>query len=570
MNFFRNMKVQQKLLFFIAMSTVFLAAVGYGGYHFMSAMNQTSKNMYYERLLTVKWINAARAHSRAIEANTYELFQIEDPAKRQELINEISIRVADYDQAIEDYTSVPLDEYQKERVTKLKESGAAYRAERALTIEMTLKGQGQAAFAQFQGKASQSLEEMNKLLIDLADYNAHAAELLLAEQQAGFHRAVLINAILIACAALLSAGLGLYITRSIVRPARELQKLTAQAAAGDLLVRSGYESKDELGLLAASFNAMLEDTRQVIRQVHLTSEQVAASSQELMASAEQTGKASESITLSSQEVAEGAAHQTRQVGEGLDIASRMADSSAQVSAQTQEAAGTAAQTADAARAGGLSVRGAAARMEDIHRTVEGLAGVMRKLGEQSHQISGIVGLMTDIASQTNLLALNASIEAARAGEHGQGFAVVASEVRKLADQSIQAAQQVHLLVSGIQEQTQAAVHSTEQTTDQVQEGIGSMEEAGRSFRDIEGAVGELVQRIDGVSAGVRAMAEGTQNMTGTIREILKIAEEASAGTQHVSAATEEQLATMEEMSASSQHLAHMALELQTIISRFKV
>ncbi|WP_426450235.1 methyl-accepting chemotaxis protein [Paenibacillus sp. S-38] len=153
--------------------------------------------------------------------------------------------------------------------------------------------------------------------------------------------------------------------------------------------------------------------------------------------------------------------------------------------------------------------------------------------------------MTDMAGQTNLLAPNASIEAARAGEHGKGFAVVASEVRKLADQSIGAAQEVHLLVTGIQEQTQAAVQSTRRTAAQVQEGMGSMQEAGTSFREIESSVSALAERIAAVTAGGRGMTAGTQRMTETIRGILRIAEEASSGTQQVSAATEEQLATME-------------------------
>ncbi|WP_426450236.1 methyl-accepting chemotaxis protein [Paenibacillus sp. S-38] len=255
-----------------------------------------------------------------------------------------------------------------------------------MTIEMTLRGQGKAAFAQFQGKAGLALDELNMILVDLAEYNSGQADQLPLRQEADFQRASMLNVSGILCAMLLSAGMGLYITRSVVRPARELQRLTAQAASGDLRVRSNYRSRDELGQLAASFNAMLEDLGQVIRQVHVTSEQVAASSEQLTASAEQTGRASETITAASHEVAEGAAHQTSQVAEGLDIASGMAESSLKVAGDAEDAAETATQAAGAAREGSRSVQNAATRMEDIHRTVDGLAEVMHTLGGQSERI----------------------------------------------------------------------------------------------------------------------------------------------------------------------------------------
>ncbi|MGE5508070.1 MAG: methyl-accepting chemotaxis protein [Chitinophagales bacterium] len=127
----------------------------------------------------------------------------------------------------------------------------------------------------------------------------------------------------------------------------------------------------------------------------------------------------------------------------------------------------------------------------VGRTVEGFSGTIRSLGERSQQIGQIVDLITGIADQTYLLALNAAIEGARAGEQGRGFAVVAEEVRKLAEQSAQAAQRIAELVKEIRDDTAQVVDAMDQENQQVTEGIGVVKEAGGAFRRLVDGISRL-------------------------------------------------------------------------------
>ena len=201
-------------------------------------------------------------------------------------------------------------------------------------------------------------------------------------------------------------------------------------------------------------------------------------------------------------------------------------------------------------------------MAQIEKTVDDSAQLVGKLGERSSEIGKIVDTISGIAGQTNLLALNAAVEAARAGEQGRGFAVVAEEVRKLAEQSQDAAKQIAGLINEIQVDTGKAVNAMKEGTREVKAGSEAVQDTGRTFDDIVNLVGQVSEQVNDISAAIEQMAASSQNIVTSVKHIDKISKEASAHTQTVSAATEEQLASMEEIASSSQALANLAQNLQ--------
>jgi len=365
--------------------------------------------------------------------------------------------------------------------------------------------------------------------------------------------------------------IGYFLYRSIAVPIRQinLQMKEIAEGEGDLTRTLSIKSKDELGDLSQSFNAMLANLRELILQVRANADQVAASSEQLTASAEQTGKATENIALTTHSVASGTEQQVESVKKGSQSIEQLSRAVQQISDHAESASAKAMMTAELAQAGNQGMETAITQVGTVEHTMNQLGEVVKGLGARSQEIGQIVEVITGIAAQTNLLALNAAIEAARAGEHGRGFSVVADEVRKLAEQSSQSAQQIADLITGIQAETNKAVDWMEAGKKDVTEGIGLVTAAGDIFTEIHLAVQVVAQQIQEVSGSSRHMMESTAQVVQAIEAIATAADSAAAGTQEVSAATEEQLASMEEISASAAALSHMAEELQELIGRFK-
>jgi len=200
--------------------------------------------------------------------------------------------------------------------------------------------------------------------------------------------------------------------------------------------------------------------------------------------------------------------------------------------------------------------------------VQAVAKKIKGLGERSLEISEIVNTIEDIAAQTNLLALNAAIEAARAGEQGRGFAVVAEEVRKLAEESQDAAGQISGLIGEIQTETQKVVVVVADGAKRTEDGVATVEQTREAFEQIGTAVEEMSERITEIAAAAEQISAETTEMENSISEVAAVAEQSSASAEQVSASTQETSASTQEIAASAQELARTAEQLQELVGRF--
>ncbi len=371
-------------------------------------------------------------------------------------------------------------------------------------------------------------------------------------------------------ATIIGIVIGFLAARSISRPVNALAVVARKVAAGDLTENIKIERQDEIGQLAAAFNTMVSQLKELIRQVTVNAEQVAASSEELTANAEQSAQASNQIATAITDVAAGATAQMEAANDTSAVVEQMSAGIQQIAANANEVSDQSAQAADKAKNGDKEVEKAVSQMKQIEDTVNTSARVVVKLGERSREIGQIVDTISGIAGQTNLLALNAAIEAARAGEQGRGFAVVAEEVRKLAEQSQEAAKKIAGLIGEIQGDTEKAVVAMNEGTQEVRRGTEVVNAAGIAFKDIMAVVDQVSDQVKEISAAIQQMATGSQQIVASVKKIDDLSKKSAGESQGVSAATEEQLASMEEIATSSQALASLAQDLQTAVTKFRV
>jgi methyl-accepting chemotaxis protein len=343
-----------------------------------------------------------------------------------------------------------------------------------------------------------------------------------------------------------------------------------QIAVGDLTHRLSIRSNDELGQMSRDLNGMLDNLNGLIQVVKGTSTQVASSAEQLNASADQTASAAQIVAETTESVSKGAMQQIDSTKMATNTVDRISETLNKVSADSNTVARSSEDAVQKAMQGEEAVVSAITQMETIEDTVNTSAVMMEKLGERSNEIGQIVDTISAISNQTNLLALNASIEAARAGEHGKGFAVVASEVKKLAEQSQQAASHIGDLIKEIQTDTELTIQSIKSGTHEVKKGTEVVHTAGVTFKEITSIVSQVSKQMTDISSFIQQLSSDSEQIVEIIRGVDGLARSTGEDFENVAAAAEEQTATLEEIAAASQHLSSMASELQDAISQFKI
>lgn len=299
----------------------------------------------------------------------------------------------------------------------------------------------------------------------------------------------------------------------------ELLSDVENVADGDLTVRANV-SEGAIGTVADFFNSIVENLRQLVTQVQVSSLEVN----------ESVGSSEGEIRQLTQE----ALRQSEELGSARQSIERMAQSIQAVATSASQAALVSQTAADTAVAGGRSMDRTVDNILTLRETIGETTKKVKRLGESSQQISKVVYLINQIAMQTNLLAINAGIEAARAGEQGQGFAVVAEEVGELAARSATATKEIEQIVTNIQRETSEVVQAMELGTSQVVEGTQVVEEAKQNLGQIVTVSQEINDLVKSISDTTVVQADTSQSITELMQKLSAIAQRTSASSTQVS------------------------------------
>jgi methyl-accepting chemotaxis protein len=636
----------------------------------MKAINNNISRIYSENLLPIQYLDETKSQLYKLRGDIFKYVSI--PAERSQVKKDIR-----QDMTLIDYN---WDKYKNalpkntEALAQFDSAWIEYRQEMNTVQELVETDKLEAALNNLQGngKAATARKNIEDIIEQLTVLNQTEATQLNQLSNTTFTQAIATMLIALVVAIALSFLSAALITNSFNRPLKFMAITMQNMAVGNIYNDKNQSEKDnfarredEIGAackglvnmqayisemveaanhiahgdltldltlkseadqLGMAFQKMLQGLRQQINSLAKNAEKLSAASQQLAASATQSGQATAQITTTLQQialgtskqaenitttatsveqmsnaidgVAQGASEQAKAVTKASSHTAQLNMAIQQVSNNVQKVMTNSAQAAKSANEGAAIVQETLEGMENIKTKVGFSAEKVREMGDHSNQIGLIVETIEDIASQTNMLALNAAIEAARAGDYGKGFAVVADEVRKLAERSSEATKDISNLVKDILTTVSEAIATMQDSTQEVEKGVTRANMTGQSYTAIleliedvhkqaESAgqaseimmksAEELISDMDMVSAVVEEntaateeMAAGSNEVTLIIENIASISEENTAAIEGISATAEEMNAQVEEVTTSAYLLAEMADSLNQIVTEFKL
>ncbi len=383
---------------------------------------------------------------------------------------------------------------------------------------------------------------LGKQLETLMEINRQTAAAEAKQSADDYDEAVMVIGAFILIAAALTGILAVLLTRSIVRPLNEAMDVAATVANGNLSKSIQVNGTDEPALLLGSLRAMQQSLRDTIQQIAQSSDQLASAAEELNAVTEDSSRG---LHQQNQEI-EQAATAVNEMTTAVDEVARNA-------VATSEASNASDRTA---RLGQEQVNKTVNSISDLAGDVSSTAEHVEQLATKVRDISKVLDVIRSIAEQTNLLALNAAIEAARAGDAGRGFAVVADEVRALAHRTQQSTQEIEQMISGIQQGTDQATSAMQNSTQRANGTLELARAAGAALAEITEAISHITERNLVIASASEEQAQVAREVDRNLVNIRDLAQQTSAGAH--------------ETSAASQDLSRLAVDLNTLVNRFKL
>lgn len=357
--------------------------------------------------------------------------------------------------------------------------------------------------------------------------------------------------------------------KNIVRALTIISEQTSKIQGEDLTISIEYNAENTLGNIASSINTNLKNLRELLGLVNNEAEGLSSKSVEIAAASNEASRAIGVISLTISELAAGAQETGSIMQNAASKTDEVTELAKNTSKEMQILLSNSQQISISAKHGQEAIEKSALVINEIAATAQDNVHFGVDLRDKSEEVRGIIDVINAIAGQTNLLALNAAIEAARAGEHGRGFAVVAEEVRKLAEQSRQAADQINKIVLSMLTDTHQVVEAFETTKKSMIEGVNTITDANKSFREIADNIDKSSIKAQEVAELADSQAQAASDLKLTVHSVAAIAEQSAATTQTAAASSQQINTAIAEIANGTQVLSHLAGNLEQAIFQYK-
>jgi len=377
---------------------------------------------------------------------------------------------------------------------------------------------------------------------------------------------VFITIVSVVAAVIISIVMG----QSITKPIKAIVSVVEKIKDGDLTQQVEVKSNDETLLLADGINAMTLSVKGLIAEAnHVSSDMVDAASN-LAAMSEETNATVDQVAVTVQEISKGTRETAEDAENGAGIAGDIKDQFIVLMDNSNAMKENAELAKEMNKVGSTALDSLREKSSETNEANGKVRTAVFNLDKNTSAITEIIETITSIAEQTNLLALNASIEAARAGEAGRGFAVVADEIRKLAESSSEAAEEIRTIITGIQHESQDTVNIMNEVNKMNEQQNEALENVDDAFKRIFSAVEEISGKIETVTHELDELDGSKNNLIQAVTNISAISEETAAATEQVEQSMDEQTRAVEQVASSAERLNELSAELNSKISVFKL
>ncbi len=568
------MTIRTRLLLLTALLCLFTAIASWVGYTHLDEAGVGLDMMYERGVLPIQWLNDSRTNFQAIIASQLNMILTDDDNEIQAHVEEIERRRRLNDKNLENYGNTELDEFERGKLEEAKKHLAEFRRGSNEVIKLALENKDDEAYDYYTQHVVEANNNYRYAIREISNYCIAAAEEADEENKvvvAASKRFLIGTAV---TAVIMGALLGLLVARSINRPLNSLIEVMQRIATLDITFDQSkawlFEyRKNEFEKLADSIMKIQDALIGFVSGIVAATDRIGETSQEFSALAQEANAGVEESRVGADDVSsqmENLAAATEEITASVEEVASGAQSSAQ---KSTDMAGEVEQARTAGEDGVKAIGRAVASIKKVASDADGSAKEVKSLGDRAREIQNFVAQIGGIADQTNLLALNAAIEAARAGEAGRGFAVVAEEVRKLAEESNEAAQKIADLASIITKDLDEVVSAAENNAKDSLESSNLAEETRDTIDQMMEALSRIASATQDMAAVAEEQAASSEEIASAVQNIASRVNDSAESADTVRGQMVEVGTAAERVAQGSEELSGLAADLQKLVAAFK-
>jgi methyl-accepting chemotaxis protein len=390
------------------------------------------------------------------------------------------------------------------------------------------------------------------------------------EIMAGAQAILRYTLIAVAICAVIAIVVGSVLASGISKAIRKVNRVLKKTSDGDLTGQISMKRKDEFNVLSSSITNMIGSMKDLILKMTNVSGHVSDSAVQVGTNSEVLLEVTKNITEAVDYINSGISQQAQDTESCLEQMNGLAERINVVHENTDEISEIAQEAQGAIENGMVIVANLGEKVQGTTEVTETIIREIRELNKESIAINSIIGTINEIAEQTNLLSLNASIEAARAGEAGRGFAVVSEEIRKLAEQSGNAGNQIGEIINHIQERLAATIETAGLAGESVAFQTEALNNTVDVFKNISQQVSKLAEDVEKITQSVGGIEQAKEDTMNAIESISTTSNQTESASEELARSTEKQLQAVEVLNDAVKRLQMDAEDLDTSVSTFKV